>query len=84
MARRASGYPRVDGYWGFPRDPLTQSWQWFAVSDYRTRNRACPMSLDVLGTVQSGQMEDSGCILYGNYVDSPAQEAVYYTFSAGK
>jgi ferredoxin-type protein NapH len=46
-----------------------------------TRN--CPMSLDVNAMIQSGQMEDSECILCGNCADGCSRSAIRFSFSAG-
>ena len=43
----------------------------------------CPMSLDVNRMVQSGQMENSECILCGTCVDNCSQHAIHYSFSGG-
>jgi polyferredoxin len=40
----------------------------------------CPMSLDVTGMVQRGDMSSSECILCGNCVDSCKHEAIRYSF----
>jgi len=53
-------------------------------SDCMTCTRNCPMSLDVNGMVRSGHMEDSECILCGSCVDGCSQDAIRFSFSAGK
>lgn len=53
-------------------------------ADCKTCTNNCPMSLDVARMVQSGQMENSGCILCGSCVDNCARRAVVYTFAPGK
>jgi polyferredoxin len=45
-------------------------------SDCLTCTRNCPMSLDVNGMVQEGEMENSECILCGNCVDGCPQDAI--------
>jgi ferredoxin-type protein NapH len=42
----------------------------------------CPMSLDVCGMVQKGNMRNSECILCGNCVDSCLSGAIRYSFAA--
>lgn len=44
----------------------------------------CPMSLDVHGMVRKAQMEHSECILCGTCVDHCGQDAIKFSFSAGK
>ena len=44
----------------------------------------CPMSLDVNGMVQRGDMENSECILCGSCVDICPQDVIRYSFSRGK
>jgi ferredoxin-type protein NapH len=44
----------------------------------------CPMSLDVNGMVQNGDMENSECILCGSCVDVCPQDVIGYSFSGGK
>jgi polyferredoxin len=44
----------------------------------------CPMSLDVHDMVQREQMEHRECILCGTCVDSCSQDAIRFSFSAGK
>ena len=44
----------------------------------------CPMSLDVNGMVQNGDMENSECILCGSCVDVCPQDVIGYSFSAGR
>jgi ferredoxin-type protein NapH len=53
-------------------------------SDCQTCTRNCPMSLDVNGMVQQGDMEDGECILCGNCVDGCPKDAIRYSFSGGK
>ena len=53
-------------------------------SNCLTCTRNCPMSLDVNGMVQRGEMEDGECILCGTCVDGCSQDAIRYSFSAGK
>jgi ferredoxin-type protein NapH len=47
-----------------------------------TRN--CPMSLDVNGMVQAGNMENAECILCGNCVDACTRNVIHFSFSTGK
>ena len=42
------------------------------------------MSLDVHAMVAAGRMEHDECVLCGTCVDNCSQEAIRYTFSAGK
>ena len=42
------------------------------------------MSLDVHGMVQRERMEHRECILCGTCVDNCAQDAIRFSFSAGK
>jgi polyferredoxin len=44
----------------------------------------CPMSLDVNGMVQRRAMENSECILCGSCLDGCPNQAIVYSFSAGK
>jgi len=44
----------------------------------------CPMSLDVHGMVQRERMEHSECILCGTCVDNCSQDAIRFSFSAGR
>jgi ferredoxin-type protein NapH len=44
----------------------------------------CPMSLDVNGMVQAGEMENSECILCASCIDVCPKDVIHYTFSAGK
>lgn len=44
----------------------------------------CPMSLDVHGMVQRERMEHNECILCGTCVDNCSQNAIRFSFSAGK
>jgi len=53
-------------------------------SDCQTCTRNCPMSLDVNGMVQRGEMEDGECILCGNCVDGCPKDAIRYSFSSGR
>jgi ferredoxin-type protein NapH len=53
-------------------------------SDCLRCTRSCPMSLDVHHMVQSGDMEDSECILCGNCVDGCSTSAIRFSFSAGR
>ena len=46
--------------------------------------RTCPMSLDVNGMVQRGQMESDECILCGSCVDRCPKDAIRYAFSRGR
>jgi len=43
----------------------------------------CPMSLDVNGMVQRGDMENSACILCGSCVDICPEGVIHYSFSGG-
>lgn len=52
--------------------------------DCKRCTKACPMSLDVNGMVQSGAMEDSECVLCGSCVDTCPKNVIRYSFSAGK
>jgi ferredoxin-type protein NapH len=49
----------------------------------QTCTRNCPMSLDVEGMVQRGDMENRECILCGNCVDGCPRDVIRYTFSGG-
>lgn len=49
-----------------------------------TCTAGCPMSIDVTSHVQSNAMEHPECILCGVCVDSCPQDAIRYSFSAGK
>lgn len=42
---------------------------------------ACPMNLDVMKHVQSGQMKHDECILCGNCIDSCKNELIKFSFS---
>jgi len=44
----------------------------------------CPMSLDVNGMVQKGDMENSECVLCGTCVDVCPKDTIGYSFSGGK
>jgi len=52
--------------------------------DCLTCTAGCPMSLDVHAMVAAGRMEHDECVLCGTCVDNCSQEAIRYTFSAGK
>jgi ferredoxin-type protein NapH len=52
--------------------------------DCKRCTKACPMSLDVNGMVQSGMMENSECVLCGSCVDTCPQGVIRYSFSAGE
>jgi polyferredoxin len=52
--------------------------------DCKRCTKACPMSLDVNGMVQSSTMENSECVLCGSCVDTCPQDVIRYSFSAGK
>jgi polyferredoxin len=53
-------------------------------SDCQTCTRHCPMSLDVHGMVQRADMEHSECILCGTCADGCPQDAVHFSFRAGR
>ena len=53
-------------------------------TDCLSCTRHCPMSLDVNGMVQRGDMENAECILCGNCVDTCTKDAIHFSFSAGK
>ena len=55
-----------------------------ACKDCKLCTKNCPMSLDVNGMVQIGQMENSECILCGTCVDNCTSHAIRYSFSRGK
>lgn len=46
----------------------------------RSCSRACPMSLDVAGAVQSGNMDDTECILCGSCADVCTKNVIKYTW----
>jgi polyferredoxin len=52
--------------------------------DCKRCTRSCPMSLDVNGMVQEGEMEDSECVLCGTCADVCPKDAIRYAFSANK
>jgi ferredoxin-type protein NapH len=52
--------------------------------DCQRCTRGCPMSLDVNQMVQRADMEDSECILCGSCVDGCPQDAICFSFSAGR
>jgi ferredoxin-type protein NapH len=52
--------------------------------DCQTCTRTCPMSLEVNGMVQRADMEDGECILCGTCVDGCSQDAIRFSFSAGR
>jgi len=54
-----------------------------ACKDCKLCTKNCPMSLDVNGMVQIGQMENSECILCGTCVDNCTSHAIRYSFNAG-
>ncbi len=51
--------------------------------DCKSCTENCPMSLDVNGRVQRGEMENSECILCGSCIDVCPESAITYSFSAG-
>ncbi len=53
-------------------------------TDCQRCTRECPMSLDVNQMVQRADMEDSECILCGSCVDGCPQDAICFSFSAGR
>jgi ferredoxin-type protein NapH len=53
-------------------------------TDCLTCTRECPMSLEVREMVKRADMEDAECILCGTCVDGCKQNAIHYSFSAGK
>jgi polyferredoxin len=55
-----------------------------ACSDCGVCTRGCPMSLDVNGMVQRGNMEHDECILCGTCVDGCPQQAIRFSFRGGR
>ncbi len=53
-------------------------------TDCRSCTRKCPMSLDVNGLVQRGDMEHAECILCGNCADTCRQDVIHFAFRSGK
>lgn len=53
-------------------------------ADCKRCTRACLMSLDVNGMVQSGKMEQSECILCATCIDTCPNDVIRYSFSSGK
>jgi len=51
--------------------------------DCKSCTENCPMSLDVNGRVQRGEMENSECILCGSCIDVCPESAITYSFSPG-
>ena len=47
-----------------------------------TCSRGCPMRLDVHTMVETRDVEDSECILFGSCVDGCDMDSIHYTFSA--